>query len=962
MRKEHSMNRFGHRRPALLFVLLLAALASACGEPSPSLQRRGDRPSAHEINRRLREMQRVQLADGTTMEVNDDGSGAQNLEDLVRADCVDIVKSEVDPVSESPLLGCTGSDFDSPSTCNQEICSSQLHLCVSALLLDIADTPVTFELGTVQIPPQRRSTTAAIRETAALYAREATLIAGNALRRTQSATGAQGGCTDLQTLQLAQAGVEDMSLAEVLAETLGQAGRVASNATDDAAADTQAVADALPAMMSTYTVGHWAQWYGETLSYLHLANLYVDVQVPPEEILDGVDPPCSSWGADTDNVIPNRAIDLLHNAAMRPDLLRDLSISTDALWTGTGLSDPGGLRERFYERTGDPMFSPTTAMTLTEFYDVSGLTGGELNAARVRVADVAEDVSPAPMATFTPLFVASSTNNYYAATSRPAAARGEALAARLAAGLAGTDMHARATAEGGDGSRPTMAYARASQANFVDWVATVSSELVGALGPTHALVAYIAPTAGALDDVRIGRINPWYRNEAGNRKVELFLYGDHDASDLIVVTGAADASCATDGHVNGEDCTFIARSPVAPTPEVQPAPASYGFREWLEIELHNLPDDSIYVLQRRDGALSSGPGDYELIQAMELDWASAKTSWRTATYPIVPFLTEQAEQALTSSTESCDQAEVSCTGLLRNTRIPLENSLADDGDAWESSWRHYLVLARQAANTADDLGQAWIDVGYTIDDRSEQAWNDVEDECGDIGELANETDLFAQPGTSCPSEANCDAERGERCVNGVCLVTPVGRVADLSDEDPRAARVAECLGLDGAAYVPFATLGARPLCMWFDPEDETYCKDFPGAPSCPYPMQDPEDPSPCLAGPDGSVVTLPEMDWTFVEVTDTLGISADEYDGTNEAGDVVDTCNYIRRAAFGSDGITATEIAQRIRDRFSLEELQQVANRLGWVAEPLNLSHLTLDRSPWYPRVASRWRGPQEPG
>ncbi len=73
-------------------------------------------------------------------------------------------------------------------------------------------------------------------------------------------------------------------------------------------------------------------------------------------------------------------------------------------------------------------------------------------------------------------------------------------------------------------------------------------------------------------------------------------------------------------------------------------------------------------------------------------------------------------------------------GLARDVFVPLDNEVTGDANPGvESSWRHYLNLARQAATEADTLGGELIKQGFNIDERKEAADEALADICGDYG-------------------------------------------------------------------------------------------------------------------------------------------------------------------------------------------------------------------------------------
>jgi len=71
--------------------------------------------------------------------------------------------------------------------------------------------------------------------------------------------------------------------------------------------------------------------------------------------------------------------------------------------------------------------------------------------------------------------------------------------------------------------------------------------------------------------------------------------------------------------------------------------------------------------------------------------------------------------------------------------VPLENELTSDSDQYENSWRHYLNLAKVAADETDRLGNEMIQIGLQQELRREAALEVVGDLCGTYTEGANST-------------------------------------------------------------------------------------------------------------------------------------------------------------------------------------------------------------------------------
>ncbi|MCC6903008.1 MAG: hypothetical protein IT377_28825 [Polyangiaceae bacterium] len=74
-------------------------------------------------------------------------------------------------------------------------------------------------------------------------------------------------------------------------------------------------------------------------------------------------------------------------------------------------------------------------------------------------------------------------------------------------------------------------------------------------------------------------------------------------------------------------------------------------------------------------------------------------------------------------------------GVPKDLFVPLENELTSDSDQYENSWKHYLTLAKQAAQKADDLGQSLIELGLQQDLRREAAGESLANICGDFSAL-----------------------------------------------------------------------------------------------------------------------------------------------------------------------------------------------------------------------------------
>ena len=94
---------------------------------------------------------------------------------------------------------------------------------------------------------------------------------------------------------------------------------------------------------------------------------------------------------------------------------------------------------------------------------------------------------------------------------------------------------------------------------------------------------------------------------------------------------------------------------------------------------------------------------------------------------------DQSERIGVSSTSTSPAYCIE--GVPKDLFVPLENELTSDSDEYENSWKHYLTLAKQAAQKADDLGQKLIDLGLQQDLRREAAGESLANICGDFSAL-----------------------------------------------------------------------------------------------------------------------------------------------------------------------------------------------------------------------------------
>ncbi|MCB9583781.1 MAG: hypothetical protein H6718_00195 [Polyangiaceae bacterium] len=168
---------------------------------------------------------------------------------------------------------------------------------------------------------------------------------------------------------------------------------------------------------------------------------------------------------------------------------------------------------------------------------------------------------------------------------------------------------------------------------------------------------------------------------------------------------------------------------------------------------------------------------------------------RTVWTPAGGSLQDILAQALTPNGDDCSKVHDTCAGLPVDLWPPLESEINGDPNAaqsYESSWKRYLAMAKEAAVEADRRGEELLQQGLTLDLRREQYKDQLLELCGADGE----------------GETGCS----ESGVDGNSLL----------------------------ADVPWATLGDKQLCAWS--LDDVVCGvpagGMPPGYQCPMPIPD----------------------------------------------------------------------------------------------------------------------------
>ncbi len=150
----------------------------------------------------------------------------------------------------------------------------------------------------------------------------------------------------------------------------------------------------------------------------------------------------------------------------------------------------------------------------------------------------------------------------------------------------------------------------------------------------------------------------------------------------------------------------------------------------------------------------TNPGEEEPVTFTSGGVRVTRCNW----YPLGDEVVAAVSGLLTPGTKDPSLPQVLCGDADQSYKLPLEDSLSNSaisGETVESSFRHFLTLARQAANEADLLGEAVIRDGLEMDVRAEAALGELEAVCGGV---LNASDISGEiPSLSAPNEGEHSA-------------------------------------------------------------------------------------------------------------------------------------------------------------------------------------------------------------
>lgn len=723
----------------------------------------------------------------------------------------------------------------SGGVCDAQVCAALTNLCVATQLLEIASVGTQLvisnpiSLTEYTFPPQSSATNAGLTKTAFRRVTDAMEHASFALRDDSF-------CSDAELI--APGPVIADSYATLMAGVLSEAYPMLREAIEAATQHVLAVAD--------------FQYHPDTRERQRRRFTATELsRAEAAHLLIGGDP--GLINADTICNEPEargsvaEAVDLFRHAAVAPDDILDSNgVSLDALIGVNGQSSPGGsLMDRFAD-VGS-VGAGTDPFTLFD------LSPEDFAAARTHLQEeiLALGRSRTAILGTPPIGLLPKFAGVATKPTVPEAAFYAAIASFVEGdGVRRPDGNGIAT----DTTPPNEPYAFVNQnlLDSIDLSHAVVASILGS-GRSTAVQELFAPQLALLaDSIRAEHLGRWQlcNWDSAGAGVGGRVFGFSPTSGLKVMIGEDGLNCAVRGSIDGAPCDIEDPDLTAFSLDAATSFNMVGFETTpasrvatsAERTLGDLEGKRLYLVAPRSSAGTPVAGRYEALAAGFVPLGSGLCN----VIPIVPDTFNRAGEFLTPAPEWCARQQLQCDGTTFDERLPLEDELSEDHDGVESSWKHYLTLAKQAASEADLLGRELLEVG-TASLQAEIAASDSEfqrsvqaisalerlqqscgtnvdptvllEALGSPGE--NKTDLSnvvitpegcseGDSGCTCPTNACPD--RSE-CFGGKCLARLEFLIAGLSPEDPDMAKLRVCMGLDDEP-VPYVALGAEPLCFW----------------------------------------------------------------------------------------------------------------------------------------------------
>lgn len=691
----------------------------------------------------------------------------------------------------------------------------------------------------------------------------------------------------------------DTDLTDRLVAVLTRVRDLAEEATDAAVENILAVSDAERSSILSHTAANKRAWVAADLSRLAAAQLIVGGWVSDDN--DGSEshgnvgvPPDFAAGFCPNRPLSaqaQRAVDLLRAAAPPPAWLLDANVSMQEILNGTSnntdgdgkiIPTGGSVRARLADLYQD------SSLLDSDIVSRYGLLPADFDDAREYLTNEMRafgrdpnETLPAPVRASADPAVSATGYAPYTALRVPPREIPDAFYVALATGLGGY-------AEYGEGGLLQQTDRRISLADFkaaAKYNAAWARSMAATLNPD--VNRKLMSASYALSDGAYGygarEVKVAWDRDSQNLTVRLTLparySGDPEEIPLEywIAQGEKGLNCATQGVHEGRACstTDLSNSLLG---QLQNTGSSHdslcgttpGFTypncyAWEKSpDQPELENQRLYIVQQKTTGVSN-PGTFTAQGAIQVRGQNGQGS---GTFALFPEDYAKVARILRPSRKSCDHARISCAGASFDERLPLEDELIGDNNGVESSWMHYLDLAKQAARESDDLGSAYVNTSLEVDrNTSEESirveqqreqvnglFETIQNTCGTAADPQKLLDLIlGTEGGACGADSDCSGA-GLTCKDGKCArglhsctdSSECGVAADCVDEvclpnvnalaanpeataDPDVKRLLQCM--DGGTYA-FAGLGDAALCVIPDTATGGYCPE--GSSPCPY--------------------------------------------------------------------------------------------------------------------------------
>jgi len=697
------------------------------------------------------------------------------------------------------------------------------------------------------------------------------------------------------------------------------------------------------------------------------------------------------------------AIAVFRDAGVNPDDLRSTTLSTNDLLNGTTLHSPlGSVRQRiaeFYDK--GELLDTTLVPRIEDFFNIDITAFDEARKALV------EEIAAFSRTNDTlPLRVLSggrtSSILRFAATSAPptrlpaayygalARTNGDnALSAEYAAYNAGDSFYqTKRWSDHGTQYIVLPAPARDLNSDIEGFIGMAKKLMMisGNLPATAELpVTNGSPTTIQLRDDATAPIGAMLAADevlghiAVQRDIDfttIDVYG-FDATDRIrVVQGERALRCAVQGSVEGATCSLneLIADDLLLTPTNDSSdlpPTHFGFKKSarFKVRTNYYSMERHYLLKPKAGAPTTlHEGDYEALIGATIVMNSPYTI-----FSIVKGMDERIASAIEPSKTSCVRPRKNCDDAEFDERIPLDDELSDMSDGIESSWKHYLDLAKQAAAKADQLGADYIQSGLdndtrleTVEIRQQQQAQQADSYlqrlqaiCGTQVDTRSLMPLLKDAagtglkttGGGCSTASDCAAtSEGHgawKCVQDHCLVDIPKLLLSFSTKDPSIQRLSDCLS--NSTTTPVVSLGDQPLCLWRDQNNPNLICSGAKPGECPYVQpvdKDTRVPQACILRGLSSTQSANQVAMATVP----LGIISTGAPPVGDGGNPTDAHLYeaITLSALTPSGWPNWK--PQFESSHILDDLRLApfARRLNWEARAGGFSAITWDSTPIY--------------